>query len=513
MSNYDFKTYRLKITVLTPLHIGNGREMLRGYDFAEKHGELWRFNENALLETRNIDDPKIVEQLARAKPAELISDEREYKDGSPLFRYHIPGEVRADQGRVREFIKDVYDQPYLPGSSLKGALRTAIGWAEWGKKHFRPEIAKVSPLTSKNKKYAATRYERDIFGKKPDRDMPGSDPNYDLMRAMQVSDSQPVKPENMQVINVAVYRNWSVERVDRISSLETLPAGLALGGVAIKIDTRLFGIEKEAEQWSKLGFGDPKRLTAWVQVCQQYARQRIETEIEYYTKQAKSSPKISSALNLYRRWQSLQAAENEPAFLLQLGWATGWDGKTFDSRLREDDNFMLKIISGFRLGAHHSTDYRSGDEFPMSRRLPQKSQNAPMDYPLGWVLVNVAEGDADFVETDWQKRILETAAKTETSAPPAAKAPVAPTPKPQPQPITMTFDDVPKVGNRFYGVVLQTGNQVMLEIPGREDTEDYAVIDLSNLAVKRPREGEKLLCEVVAVKQEKNYWRVECRLG
>lgn len=408
----DYTTYRLKVTVITPLHIGNGREMLRGYDFAEEHGYIWRFNENALLEAQNIDDPKVAEQLARTKPADLITDDREYRDGNPLFRYHIPGQALSQDGRVREFIKNVYDQPYLPGSSLKGALRTAIGWWEWETKHLYPDLNKVSSpprfeadRRKFDKKKAANRYEQDLFYPSAPS---GKGPNYDLMRALQVSDSQPIDPERMQLINAAVYRNWNMERVDKISSLEVLPGGLLLEGAALKIDTRLFGSTPQSEQWKKLNFGDPKRLTEWVKICQEYARQRIETEIEYYTNQAKNSPKISNALSLYRRWQSLQAAENESAFLLQLGWGTGWDGKTFDGQLREDDKFMLDIIKGFNLGAYHSKDYQSGDEFPMSRRLPYKDQCAPLGYPLGWVLVNVAEEGADFMETDWQKQILET---------------------------------------------------------------------------------------------------------
>ncbi|MBI4759592.1 MAG: type III-A CRISPR-associated RAMP protein Csm5 [Chloroflexota bacterium] len=507
----DYKTYRLKITVLTPLHIGNGREMLRDYDFAERHGEIWRFDENALLETQNIDDPKVVEQLA-PKPADLVTDDREYRDGSPLFRYHIPGKAISTDGRVREFIKDVYDRPYLPGSSLKGALRTAIGWWEWEQKGLQPELDKVSiPPRHQGEKHkfdrkkAANRYEQDIFFPSAPS---GKGPNYDLMRALHVSDSQPVEPRKMQIVNVVVYRNWSVERADKISSIETLPAGLALDGITFKIDTRLFGVGEQAAQWQKLNFGAPKRLMEWVKICQRYARQRIETEIEYYTRQAKNSSKISNALNLYRRWQSLQVAENDPAFLLQLGWGTGWDGKTFDSRLREDDYFMLEIIKGFNLGTHHSRDYQNGDEFPMSRRLPQKGTDAPLGYPLGWVLVNVAEGDADFVETDWQKRVLETAIKTETPAP-APK----PAPKPQPKPLIATFTDVPNIGDRFKGEVFnQEGRALDLFIPGLDDTIAYAHISPENNDTsKRYKEGDIVVCEVIGKNQVGKVWKVECR--
>jgi CRISPR-associated protein Csm5 len=388
MTMPDYKTYRLKITVLTPLHIGNGREMLRGYDFAEKYGELWRFDENALLETQNIDDPKIVEQLSKAKPADLITDDREYKDGSALFRYHIPGEVRADQGRVREFIKNVYDQPYLPGSSLKGALRTAIGWWEWGQKQKVAQETDLFQLTGKKKKkeFVASDYELDIFGRKPN-DAPGSHPNYDLMRSLQVSDSQPLEPDALHVTNVTVFRKSGTQpKINRITSLEVLPTKLSFS-TTLKLDIVLFS------QWAKnngLNLGNASRVTNFVQICRAYTRQRIATEQEYYRRN--NFPATSLALAFYDQLARIENQLAENAFWLQLGWGTGWDGKTFDSKLKENPsaNYLKRVIELYDLGRGHT--YAPIQTFPMSRRLPlSPNDSSKLGKPLGWVLVEIAE--------------------------------------------------------------------------------------------------------------------------
>ncbi len=386
MSKYDYKTYRLKITVLTPLHIGNGREMLRDYDFAEKQGKIWRFDENALLETRNIDDPKIVEQLAKAKPADLITDEREYKDGSPLFRYHIPGQALSQDGRVREFIKNVYDQPYLPGSSLKGALRTAIGWWEWGQKQKSAQETDLFQPTGKKKKkeFVAADYELDIFGRKP-KDAPGSHPNYDLMRTLQISDGQPLEPDVLYVTNVAVFRKSGTQpKINRITSLEVLPAKLSFS-ITLKLDTALFS------QWAKnhgLNLGNASRVTNFVQICKAYTRQRIATEQEYYGRN--NFPATSLALAFYDQLARLENQLAENAFWLQLGWATGWDGKTFDSRLKENPsaNYLKRVIELYDLGRGHT--YAPIQTFPMSRRLPLSlNDDSKLGKPLGWALVEM----------------------------------------------------------------------------------------------------------------------------
>lgn len=383
----DYKTYRLKITVLTPLHIGNGREMLRGYDFAERDGEIWRFDENALLEAQNVDDPKIAEQLAKAKPIDLIK-ENEYQDGSPLFRYHIPGEARADQGRVREFIKDVYDHPYLPGTSLKGALRTAIGWWEWEAKQ---KIARENDLYQQNgkkkrKEFAASEFERDIFGRKPHKDSPGSDPNYDLMRALQVSDSASLSPDVLQVINVAVFRKAGNQpKINRITSLEIVPHKVMFT-IEIKLDTALFS------DWARKHGLDLKNgalIKEFAAHCKTYTRQRILTEKEYFHQN--NFPETSSALKFYDQLRRLENQLSENSFWLQLGWGTGWDGKTFDSRLKESpsENYLKRAVEIYDLGRGHT--YSPIQKFPMSRRLPLVAQSDNLGKPLGWVLVEIED--------------------------------------------------------------------------------------------------------------------------
>lgn len=384
MNHNDYKICRLKITVLTPLHIGNGREMLRDYDYAEKHGEIWRFNENALLEAQNIDDPKIVEHLTRAKPADLITDDKEYRDDSPMFRYHIPGEVHADQGRVREFIKDVYDQPYLPGSSLKGALRTAIGWWEWGQNR---KVARETDLYQQNgkkkkKEFVAHDYELDIFGRKP-KDAPGSHPNYDLMRSIQVSDSQALEPDVLYVTNVKVFRKAGTQpKINRITSLEVVRAKISFE-VELKLDTVLFSL------WAKdngLDLGNANRVVDFATICKAYTRQRITTEQEYYSRN--NFPDTSSALGFYDQLGRLESQLADNEFWLQIGWGTGWDGKTFDSRLKEpsSENYLKKAVELYDLGRGHT--YSPIQTFPISRRLPI-SQNIKLSKPLGWVLVEM----------------------------------------------------------------------------------------------------------------------------
>lgn len=80
---------------------------------------------------------------------------------------------------------------------------------------------------------------------------------------------------------------------------------------------------------------------------------------------------------------------------MRLGWGTGWEGKTFGSRLQEDPQFMERIIQDFRLARGRR---QPGDPFPKSRRVAvalARAQNGQVTEtaatPFGWALMEMNE--------------------------------------------------------------------------------------------------------------------------
>jgi CRISPR-associated protein Csm5 len=380
-----YQKYRLKLTVLTPLHVGSGRFLFVDYDYAAHNGSVWRVDEDALLESREVLDAKTAELLAKQKPANLL-DVDDFRPDSPLFRYVISGTPSADEGKIREHIKDVHDKPYIPGTTLKGALRTAIGWSEWQTKGMKPSQQWFHDRYGKreNPKLVSQRHvEGDIFGKKP-FDARGSNPNYDLMRAMLLADSTTVDKDAMEVVNVAVYRRGNGgDKVDKVSSLEVVSPQTTFE-MDMKIDLFLFS---DKARGKGVNFGKEERLTQWIQRCKTHAHQRIENEIAYCRRQ--KSVSVNTALEFYQHLLTSEATQSENAFWIQLGWGTGWDGKTFGSRLKADESFMGGAIEVFGMGRGHR--YSPASTFPISRRLPKT--DGGLGRPLGWVLVELLESE------------------------------------------------------------------------------------------------------------------------
>ena len=98
--------------------------------------------------------------------------------------------------------------------------------------------------------------------------------------------------------------------------------------------------------------------------------------------------------------QLLGVGQPSGGVLLQLGWGTGWDDKTFGSRLQADTAFMESILRSPRDGGYGLTRGRrqAGDPFPKSRRVVVKVARGPQGElserpaaPFGWALVEMRE--------------------------------------------------------------------------------------------------------------------------
>lgn len=506
--------YQVTLKTLTPLHIGDGDTLRQDFDFAAVNGRTYRLNEDAILLAKE------AQWAASAGgnyplPGKLLS-EGDYKN-TALFRYVVPGVPRSGKtfAEVRSFIKDVFDRPYLPGSTLKGALRTALAWTGWAE--VKPPLDRGA--VGRNRSWAAQPLEKKLFG---------PDPNHDLLRALHVSDLfGPEKAgEGLMLVNAQVLTKKSAGSP---VELEAVKSGVLFHGT-LTIDETLFGPLAERE----LHFANRKHwLMELMLRAQAHSRARIERLAAWY-EQAEGCEAIA---RFYRQMQAAQVGNN--AALIQIAWGAGWDGKTFSTHLQADPQLFEQLVSDFRLhkAGRGSPPRKAGDPFPRSKRVAMDKAEKP-GAPLGWVLVEltpVGEPSAEWAAMMRRSQppagdalpsqarppllvkptpapLATSVSSTEESASPAPPRP----PKPAPRPLTSSFTAPPNMGDRFKGEVFEVeGRRLLLSIPGLEDTVAYAVIEPEdNPGSKRIREGESVICEVAALTQEKSgCWRVRCRKG
>jgi CRISPR-associated protein Csm5 len=360
--------YTVTLHTLSPLHIGEGKELRQGFDFVVNNNRTYRLDEDAILLAK--------EARLQARrdgsyplPGELL-DPVDFQN-LRLFRYILPGHPRSEKAdaRIQSIIKDVYDRSYIPGSSLKGAMRTALAWTGWTE--VKPRLERSS--IGRSRSWAGQPLERKIFG---------PDPNHDLLRALHVSDlSGPQKPgEGLVLVNAQVLTTRSQGSP---IELEALAGDIAFQG-SLTIDETLFSAMAEKE----LGFSNRRHwLDELLPRLQKHSLARITRLADWFDK-AEGAQQVA---NFYHSLAQVRLGAGQA--LVQVGWGTGWDGKTFWTHLQRDPMLFEQLVSDFRMTkAGRSSPARNpGDAFPRSRRAAMtiKGGIPRAAAPFGWVLLEM----------------------------------------------------------------------------------------------------------------------------
>jgi CRISPR-associated protein Csm5 len=378
------QTYEL--TTITPVHIGTGVN-LSHIDGFYANGTWRRINLDKVLAAPSVNLNTLT----------IAMGERDFRWSSGAVGvnlaseqfcvYALPCPASPEEVEIREATKDVFSQPMIPGSSIKGAIRTALLW------HLIENNDDAFNFASENLKNKL----RDSGGRRPNRQWAGQDiernvfgrsPNYDLMRAVQVSDTQTVPIDALEIGEAWTVtldpRNRLVQKRERGQEYKTFVEQLRVGQrlqLSIRIDDFLFsdGAEKD------LHFQGPKQeaINQLPAVCNQLAGGIIEEELGFF-EHYQGLPEIT---NFYESLSDRLENLPDGAFLLQIGWGGGYNAKTVTDLLVGDDeseDLLMELRRHYRLGESRS---RRGSydarEFPKTRRVLYEGQRPTS--PLGWV--------------------------------------------------------------------------------------------------------------------------------
>lgn len=205
----------MKITLrtITPVHVGSGI-MLYKNDFIQNQ-ENHSFKRVAISQFLDkMDDQTLAVFLEQIKTGQLCLNDfvKDYPSLDKVKGKYLlenPYQVNlSDKNEIKEHIKSGTQVPYIPGSSVKGAIRTALLW-EFSKKdklisNIEQSLKKKSNIT---KKTIGIDYVNDIFN------ISGADTKWDatkdFMKYIEVSDFLPSGSNELLLIPVTVYSSLS----------------------------------------------------------------------------------------------------------------------------------------------------------------------------------------------------------------------------------------------------------------------------------------------------------------
>jgi len=367
---------KYEIEVISPVHIGSGGT-LSPIEYAVEDN-FYRVDMDGLFEDERFDTDGFIEDakagalyLGRSAP-ELVKVHVRYAlDISQSTRRNLLELIGRRSSEVREHIK-TKDEAYIPGSSIKGAIRTAILW--WVLKNNPDKFNRVKRhlenlILSRDrvdKKRVADKVEEEVFGR---------DPTHDILKALQVSDTNAVAVKNLNIEEVRTLttapqgHNWK----GFYTYVEAIKTGTKLD-LELKIDEFLLVGDAARE----LNFENKQELVREIpRICNEFAEDFIKNEIMFFT-QYNMPRELDKVLGFYKK---VGERTGEKSFLLHLAWGSGWHGMTVGRLL--NPHLLSDLRWKFRLGKPRVP------EFPKTRRLV--FENGKPTYPLGWIKLRIGD--------------------------------------------------------------------------------------------------------------------------
>ena len=372
--------YQLK--TITPVHIGTG-ETLSQIDGFYDNGRWHRIDIDAVLAA-------IPESELNRLTIAMGQRDFQWKGYLPTnqssARYTLPCPEDPRETEIREAMRHPSGRPMIPGSSIKGTIRTALLWGlidDDGPEAQEAFEHSVNYL----KEQLQRRPNRSWVGQGIERHVLGKDPNHDLMRTVQVSDTVPIPIEALEMgVAWTVTLNQDGEFVQKREGnreyktfVEQIRAEQTFD-FSIKIDKSLFRQREKGE----LGYSDRQERVICdelADVCNFVAKGLADEEAKFYDYY--SLPELA---NFYESLSNQIENLTNGGFVLPIGWGTGYLAKTIAGLLTGDDtDLMMKLRRHYRLGRTRSGGDYYDDEFPKTRRVVYDRQRPKS--PLGWVQI------------------------------------------------------------------------------------------------------------------------------
>jgi CRISPR-associated protein Csm5 len=381
---------KYRVSVLTPLLVGDGRS-LAPIDYM-----IWRDQVNVLNQDRIFRllarGPRLDPYLAQLRRAEKLDFASWGGFAQNYAGRRIPFEsagstavwqqTAAEHLHIPTFAAGIRG-PYIPGSALKGALRTGYVFTRWNTGIVQ-EIAK--------------RMESDRSVRRPGaaaESMTIGTAAADPMRVALIADSNAVEHSNFKIYLTRVAKlqarqpntyelGWKqaprgtapAQRVDQSTPtfVEMAVPGTQFGGDCSERDYL-----KSAELTRVLHWRNQHSLNEIVSAANRFAAHLLAAE-EQYAEIAKL-PRVGDAVRtLKAELQSVEQQQGE--CLLNLGWGGGFTSKAAVPDSSDDEyRRVLRQLPFF------SPAIRSGLLFPKTRRVVFLD-NQPATLP-GWVRLEI----------------------------------------------------------------------------------------------------------------------------
>lgn len=385
------------IEVLTPVHIGSGVKLAEGIDFIKTDYSVHIVSQAELM--KHIEnDPDEMERFIQGNYK--LSALKRIPDGK---KYNIS---IGRTSEINEFEKNGNGKPYVPGSSLKGSIRTIL---------IKKRFDALSPSDKNNLLQRVTSNKKEWASEPIVKELLGDNSNNNLMRALEIFDAEfeDLELEKILILSLTnvtgtsygwkqLWNRQNTTNPNQASQIiaESLPIGVK-GYSSISLSNFLFddSTAQSTLHFSENTFQSFQNLKT---VINNYSKQKLEKEklfFEKLTNPKKLNLVIEEIDNLIKKIEKLSKDE----FIMRVSWGSGWKGMTGDflEDLIKDQTNNEKWIDYFR-NKYNRPKGSMGKEgfpiFPKTRRIV--FENNEPKYLTGWIKIKLNDKKPEISVTD-----------------------------------------------------------------------------------------------------------------
>ncbi len=446
---------KLKLKTLTPVHVSTGND-LEALDYIQSKGVIYRIHLDRALEIITAEYPDAPEKFAEWIDSKIFgmerADNRGYEpankqqslirqgtdlknfcekklqdssllqkiiEGATLYKadapYGLDGKIR-----INEQIKDSSSVPYIPGSSLKGAIKTSLAANAWAKYSDRERQSILRKCREdKHGRITNKYYDKDLieflFSCRTTGRERFDAARFSIMRFFRFSDAHPVNDDNNVILEVFPVNLYNKKKSPQTQTdpQEVIPAGTLLEfeftvdveglskalSESRKSEGMWRGLEQKIEKLFNVRIGsvpkDKLEQTLYeglLGIMSEQAGKALAKDQEwlrdlnYSMGENGLSKEVIHKLNVL-----INAALATTDGTIKLGWGSGFLSTTiFSTLIKTDRKYLEEMFVNAKIGVPRGEgkkfDAPNLEHFPKSKRLTAKSEFLP-DSMLGWIQI------------------------------------------------------------------------------------------------------------------------------
>lgn len=356
---------KFSIKNITPIHIGSGTELQGDFEY------LYFPQEQKIAV---IDPEKILNILGEENLGQWVACIEKKEPLLPLLqsrkRELTSGEIASRTIRciiptnkpIREQLKNGNNTPLLPGSSIKGSIRTAL----WG-----TLIRENADMVHDKHNLGVFDYQNrfkwkdEVLSKK----FFGNNPNQDIFRLLQVGDASFTHTEVYKTEVVNKFNNsWGIKS-ELTQFIEAIPSG---NSSQLKINFNSLLWERAGSGFNNNNAHELEKYNL-LPLINTHTQRLVQDEMDYWLDKADNPEAIGDYVSKLEALVSIIDSCKHNECVLRIGWGTGFRSMTGDWNELLPDEHYFQLIKSLR------------PKHPTNLIFPKTTRIISGGIPLGFV--------------------------------------------------------------------------------------------------------------------------------